>query len=567
MINSLKPAMERLRLSGERLPIPSTALLRSLVPLVVLAIGITALVLMFSWRDQASYKPVFGAREKVSATDIISALDSQGIAYRIHPDSGLVLVPEGKLAQARMLMASRGVSAKLPDGLELTDRNDPLGVSQFVQDVRFRRGLEGELRQSIMSLDAVESARVHLSIARSSSFVVADGEHSSASVVLSLKSGQRLKPEQIAAIINLVANSVANLDPKHVSVVDQAGNFLSARVDLSEGYEGGQVSDAASHYQEVSRQSLDELLAPVLGKDNYRSSVTASVDNDRVQETVERYGEAPRVTNEAMRTESGRDPLALGVPGSLSNRPVAVGSAAQSAPEASTAQRNATTRQYAYDRSVTQTQRSRGRLTRLSVAVVLNSAAAPDGKDWTPAALAKVESLLRSGLGLDATRGDTLAVSTMPFPAQVRPGPWWQERENVIEMSVWGAWALAGLFAFLFVFRPVLKLARQALSAPQPREIVDLEEARRAPIPPGPPTDIHSPALGAPVAEATMTAPAAVASSVSGANSGVTSLLENYDLPPPGSPVDVLVDHLKVLAAKEPERVAEVVRQWVQKHA
>lgn len=557
MITSLKPTLARLRGPEGRLPSMPPGLLKNLLPIVLLAIALTALVFMFAWRDQASYKPVFGGREKVAVSDMIAVLDAQGIAYRLHPDSGQVLVPEGKLGQVRMLLASKGVVAKLPDGLELMDQNDPLGVSQFVQDVRFRRGLEGELRQSIMSLDSVEAARVHLSIARSSSFVVSDGEKSSASVMLTLKAGRNLNPEQIAAIINMVANSVANLDPTRVSVVDQAGNFLSSRVDLSEGYEGSQVSDAARHYQDVTRRNLDDLLSPVLGQDNFRGSITAEVDNDRVQETVERYGEAPKVTNEAMRTETGRDPLALGVPGSLSNRPVAVEAGAdgkKGGPEASTAQKNATTRQYAYDRSITQTQRSRGRLKRLSVAVVLNSAAAPGGKEWTPVALGNVENLLRSGLGIDAERGDKLTVSAMPFPARAVSAPWWQQRENVVEMGTWAAYAFAALLAFLFVFRPVLKLARQALIPAQPREIVDLKEAGLPPVPnPGPPIDIHSPALGAPMAAPT-------------AETGVESLLENYDLPPPGSPVDVMVDHLKVLAAKEPERVAEVVRQWVHKH-
>ncbi|KAF7599972.1 MAG: flagellar M-ring protein FliF [Candidatus Dactylopiibacterium carminicum] len=553
MISSLKPALGWLRPEGG-LPRPKPEFWRNLLPLVLLAIGITALVSLFLWRDQASYKPVFGSRENVAVADMVSVLDAAGIAYRVHPDSGQLLVPEGKLGQVRMLLASKGVVAKLPEGLELMDRNDPLGVSQFVQDVRFRRGLEGELRQSIMSLDAVAAARVHLSIARSSSFVLAEGDKSSASVMLTLKAGRTLNPEQIAAIINLVANSVANLDPRKVSVVDQAGNYLSARVDPVEGFEGGVVSDAAKHYQDETRRNVDALLAPVLGNGNYRASVTAEVDNDKVQETVERYGEAPRLTNEAVRTEAGRNPLALGVPGSLSNRPVAVNTPEGEEPEGNTSQRNAHTRQYAYDRSVTQTQRARGRLNKLSVAVVLNSAAAPGGKAWEPAAIANVEKLLRSGLGIDATRGDRLTVSALPFPAPVAAVPWWQERENVVEMGSWAAYALAALLAFLFIVRPVLRLARQAIAPDAPREVVDLQEVPR-PIPPGPPTDIHAPALGAPEATATP----------EGGNA-VTSLLEDYDLPPAGSPVDVMVDHLRVLASKEPERVAEVVKQWVNRH-
>ena len=207
MIAALKTGFDRMRARPGALPVMPPALLKSLGPLVTLAIGVTALVLMYLWQDQAAYKPVFGAREKVAAADMMAVLDAEHVGYRLHPETGQVLVPEAQLGKVRMLLAAKGVTARLPAGLDLMDRNDPLGVSQFVQDVRFRRGLEGELAQSIMTLDAVDSARVHLSIAKSTSFVASDGEKSSASVVLALKPGRTLSPEQIAAMVNLVAGS------------------------------------------------------------------------------------------------------------------------------------------------------------------------------------------------------------------------------------------------------------------------------------------------------------------------------------------------------------------------
>lgn len=554
---SLSPVLARLRAPGRALPKLPPGFVKGLLPIVLLAVAITALVLMFAWSDQASYKPVFGSREKVAVADMITLLDAQGIPYRLHPDSGQVLVPAKRLGEARMLLAAKGVVAKLPQGLELMDRNDPLGVSQFVQDVRFRRGLEGELVQSIMTLDAIESARVHLSIARSTSFVVSDGEKSSASVVLALKAGRTLNPEQIAAIINMVANSVASLDVQRVSVVDQAGNFLSSRVDLSEGYEGMQGSDTARRFREETQRNAEELLTPMLGRDNFRVSVTADIDNDRVQETTERYGEAPKITNEAMRTENGRDPLALGVPGSLSNRPVAVKTdgKAEEEPDAVTTKKNATTRQYAYDRSVTQIKRSRARLKKLSVAVVMNNAAAPAGaKVWPPEMLTNVDKVLRSGLGIDAARGDSLVVTSAGFrDVAADAAPWWQQRDNIIEMGSWAAYALVFLLAFLLVVRPIVKSVQQRLAVvPQPAGIVDLQDETLGDA---------VPELNGAVGEGQ----AALAAPNADRQMPVATLLENYDLPAPGSPVDVLVDHLKVLSAKEPERVAEVVRQWMQR--
>jgi flagellar M-ring protein FliF len=474
------------------------------------------------------------------------------------------------------------------------DRNDPLGVSQFVQDIRFRRGLEGELAQSMMALDAVEAARVHLSVAKNSAFVLNDGQKSSASVVLTLKPGRKLTNEQIAAAITLVSGSVANLEPSRVSLVDQQGHLLSSRIDLSEGLEAAaQGNDAQKQIQDEVRRNVAELLAPVLGESNYRLSVTASVNNDRVQETREQYGDAPKLTNEAMREEQDRERIALGVPGSLSNRPpaalaAAAASAAQGedpngAGNSNTARKNASTRQYAYDRSITQVKKSRGRLERLSVAVLLNTAAAPGGaKDWAPADVAKIERLLNGGLGMNTTRGDKLSVSTLAFPQAPVAEPWYQQRDNLVEFGGWGVYALAAVLGYFLLARPLLRMGQQAMGmggartakAGAPRsierrpgqpEITPLEplpgSGGAAAVPSATAGALGAdsgPALGLPG----LPGLAAVAPS---SGSAVTPLLENFELPPPGSPVDVLVDHLKVLAAKEPERVAEVVKQWVQK--
>lgn len=566
---ALKSGLQRWRDRQTDLPGLPPSFVKSLLPIAVLAIGITALVVMLLWRDQAGYKPVFGARERVAAADMMAVLDAEKVPYRLHPDSGQVLVPDDQLGKVRMLLAAKGVTAKLPVGLELMDRNDPLGVSQFVQDVRFRRGLEGELAQSILTLDAVDSARVHLSIAKSSSFVVSDGEKSSASVVMALKPGRKLGNEQIAAIINLVAGSVASLDPQRVSLVDQAGNLLSAHVDLSEGSQGIQAAgnEASARFQAEATRNVHELLAPVLGADNFKTSVTAEVDNDRIEETREQYGETPKVTTEATREEQDLDAIALGVPGSLSNRPLAV--AASGPAPGGTARKNATTRQYAYDRQITQIKRSRGRLAKLSVAVVLNNTGRAAA--WTPAEVKQIDTLLRNGLGIDATRGDQLVVSALAFPVRPPAAPWWQERDTVIDIGTNVFYLLGAIAGFFLIVRPLMQLLRQRVAGPAKTALAQLTPLSPTQAPgsaggsmPAPgETRVTAATQGAPDGPALALPPAPAATAHV---APVVPLMENYDLPPPGSPVDVMVDHLKVLAGKEPERVAEVVKQWVQKH-
>ena len=564
MISSLKSAAGKLALPS--LP----PLLRNNLPLMLgLAVAVTAAIMMYLWQDQSSYKPVFGAREKIVASDMMSVLEAEQISYRIHPDSGQVMVPAASLGKVRMLLAAKGVTAQLPAGLELMDRNDPLGVSQFVQDVRFRRGLEGELAQSILTMDAIASARVHLAIAKTSSFVTANTDGNSASVVVSVKPGRQLGSEQIAAIVNLVSGSVPGLKPQRVSLVDQAGNFLSSRVDLEGGFDGATQGDAASkRYTDEVRANVNDLLAPILGVDNYKVSVTAAVDNDRVEETQEKYGEAPKVTSEAMREELEKNRMAMGVPGTLSNRPPVpadpVADEAQAPGEgddSGSARKNATTRQYAYDRAITQIKRERGRLKKLSVAVVLNNASAADGQAWTEAELANIRTILAGGLGIDAARGDVLAVSSLKFPAAPSAQEWWQERDTVVDMTGYALWALGALLAYFLLARPLLRAVTARLAPPAP--LVPAPAA--LPGSSGAAAAVPGAALPAalPAGVAALGAPEGAATAAS--SGAVVPLLENYDLPPSGSAVDVMVDHLKVLAGKEPERVAEVVKQWVQK--
>ncbi|MCC7698044.1 flagellar basal-body MS-ring/collar protein FliF [Janthinobacterium sp. EB271-G4-7A] len=570
----MKSAFARWRLGAQ--PAIPPALLKNLVPIVVLAIGITAMVTMYAWRDQANYKPVFGAREKVAVTDMMATLDAEHIPYRLHPDSGQVLVPDAMLGKVRMLLASKGVTAQLPAGLELMDKNDPLGVSQFVQDVRFRRGLEGELAQSIMTMDAIASARVHLSIAKSTSFVASDGDKSSASVVVALKPGRTLAQEQIAAVINMVAGSVASLAPTRVSLVDQSGNLLSSHIDLTDGFDASAAgNEGAKRFQDEIRRNVTGLLGPVIGEDNFKLSVTAAVNNDRVDETLEKYGEAPKVTSEAMREEQERNRTVAGIPGSLSNRPPAAavpapadaaGAApADGAPKPSddgTARKNATTRQYAYDRSITQIKRSRGRLEKLSVAVVLNSAAAPNPKTgWTPAELGNIEKMLSSGLGINAQRGDSLSLTALAFPAKPPVAQWWEERDTVVDFSSWLLYALGAILGYFLILRPLLRLLTTRLTPPPLKQLdpaLALGGASAAGA--NGVAAAGAPALGV------NGSPLALEGEAAAGNMPVVPLLENYDLPPPGSAVDVMVDHLKVLAEKEPERVAEVVKQWMQKN-
>ena len=562
MLNNLKSRLADWPAVRAALPGVSPSMQRLLLPLLLTAAIVTAVVVMLLWQNSGNYRPLFGARENIAVSDVVGVLDSEGLRYRLHPESGQVLVADKDLAHARMLLAAKGVSAKLPEGLELMDRNDPLGVSQFVQDVRFRRGLEGELSRSIATLDVVQSARVHLSIARSSSFVVNTGDKSSASVVLQLKPGQELKREQIAAVIHMVASSVAGLSPQRVSLTDQAGNFLSARVDLSEGFDPQSQDDQVAQVSEELRRNAQELLTATLGANHFRVTVTADVSQDRTEETYEQYSGDPRILNEATREENDRKAgVALGVPGSLSNRPINLPEdSAKDGKDANGNFRAAVSRNYAYDRSVVQVKRGKGRINKLHVAVVLDDAAAPDAATpWKPEELARIEKLLRVGMGIDALRGDQLAVSSMAFKQPAPLPAWWEDPANWYEWIVTALWAIGALAVLILLSRLVKGVLNMAAVKPA----VPALETQALPVLAAADQDAGKLPLSSSLDAATPAPPGTQGS----AQMSMVPLLENVDLPPPGSQVDVMVEHLRTLAAKEPERVAEVVKQWVQKHS
>lgn len=526
---------------------PRLSLLALALVAALLAVG----VVFYLWRDQGSFRPLYGAGEAYPAAEVMQVLDAEALVYRLHPQSGQVLVREDQLSRARMLLAARGVQVKVPAGYELFDKDEPLGTSQFVQDVRLKRSLEGELARTVMALKGIESARVHLALQESSSFVVGRREPAKASVMLQLVPGYKLAAEQVSAIVNLVAGSVPQLDAGNVQVVDQHGALLSRGLDAWGG--PAQNWQVVADYQNQAMSNAEAVLAPILGGGNYRISVSADIDFSQREETFQAYGEAPRLRNEVLRDESVLDQLALGVPGSLTNRPPAP--ATEPAAEegasnpAATSLRKESNRQLDYDQSITHVKHAPFSLRQQSVAVVLNAAAAPEG-GWTAEARAELEAMLKSAVGFNQERGDLLTLSVFPFTAAGAAGAegaaaaWW-ENPRLHELTKLGVFALISLLLLLLVVRPAVR----ALSL---RSQTALPAA-----PADEPLALH----GERAAERLL---ARVGEEAPGVTVlGELSPLSEIRLPAPGSGLEMQIEHLQMLAKNDPERVSEVIKQWI----
>ncbi|UGS41840.1 flagellar basal-body MS-ring/collar protein FliF [Pseudocitrobacter corydidari] len=549
MLNKIKSRLPAVALPSGL----NKAQLLAIVGGVVLALAIV----LSLWNRNQGYVALYGSQENLPVAQVVEVLGAETIPYRINPDNGQILVSENKLSQARMALAAKGISAVTPDGYELMDKEEMLGSSQFIQNVRYKRSMEGELAKSIMALDTVENARVHLGISEASSFVLANKPGSSASVMVQLRYGKQLDEQQVGSIVQLVSGSVPGMLPANVRVVDQAGNLLSAGIEGPDGSLAGNRAgnDAVQRIRADTSQNIASLLTSLVGTGNFRISVAPDVNLSRVEETQERLGKDPRISDEQVSQENTTNEMAFGIPGSLSNRPVnqapqaAANQAAGAQPNAGTSTtadprslstRSQEQRKYAFDRDIRHIRHPAYKLEKLNVAVALNQTA-PALAKITPEQLAAMTRLVESAAGIEKTRGDVLTLDVLAFTtpeSEVMPElKWWQDPS----MQYWGQNGGIGLLALLTLLFGVRPLA-QRFGRPERVAIESEIEQEPALLSGEMVTTEDGLATGLPK----------------------VSFQNNDDhLPPQSSGLETKVEYLQVLAQSETERVADVLKQWI----
>lgn len=434
-------------------------MLRQVGLLVGLAASVAIGFAVVLWSQQPDYRPLYGSLAGMDTKQVMDTLASADIPYHVEPNSGALLVKADDLSRARLKLAAAGVAPSDGNvGFELLDKEQGLGTSQFMEATRYRRSLEGELARTVSSLNNVKAARVHLAIPKSSVFV-RDERKPSASVLVELYPGRSLEAGQVMAIVNLVATSVPELDKSQVTVVDQRGNLLSEQVQDTALTMAGKQFDYSRRMEGMLTQRVHNILQPVLGNDRYKAEVSADLDFSAVESTSEQFNpDQPALRSEqAVNEQRASSQGPQGVPGALSNQPPgpasapqttggAAGSAAAIQPgqplvdangqqimDPATGQpmlapypsdkREQTTKNFELDRSISHTRQQQGRLTRLSVAVVVDDQVKVDANGettrapWGAEDLARFTRLVQDAVGFDASRGDSVTVINVPFAA------------------------------------------------------------------------------------------------------------------------------------------------------
>jgi flagellar M-ring protein FliF len=447
---------------------------------------------------------LYGQLSERESGQVMDALTAAGIEFKLSP-SGAVSVPESKVQEARIRLASQGLPQSDSMGIEMIQKDSALGNSTLMESARYQSVLETELARTIIKVQGVQSARVHLALPKPSVFL-RDAHKATASVMLQLYPGRRLDPGQVAAIVHLVASSVPELSANDVTLVDQAGSLLNSPDENAEAAATTRHFEQTRKLEESYQQRIIELLEPMLGAGRVRATVTADMDYTETEETRENYDpqktavRSEQTSNEMRKNGDGSE----GIPGALSNQPpgtsgapvipgaatpgnpltppnpaTGVASTASSGPSSSS-QRS--TRNFEVDRTLSYVKQPVGTLKRLNVGVVLDDwqKVDADGKVTTSPMsdtdIKRFSQLIKESIGLKDERGDQINVLNQAFKSNVALPPvdglplWQQPWLTQLAKQIVGA-ALVLLVAFL-VLRPPMK----SLTKPSKRSSAALGE-------------------------------------------------------------------------------------------
>ena len=531
----------------------SPAQLASLVAAFLVVVGVVAGSTY--WLNAPEYRVLFTDMDAESAAQVIQKLRDQKVAYELVDGGRTVRVPEAQIDQLRIDMSSQGLPASGRIGFEIFDRTQ-FGATEFLEQVNYRRALEGEIARTIATIAEVSSARVHIAMAKESLFG-AQQQPAKASVILKLRQSTRpLAPSTVQGISSLVAASVEGLRPEHVVVMDSFGRPLTRTTEDGDEPLGSAQLERQQRYERDLAARVVALLEPVVGVDRVRVNVAARLSADSEDRIEEQWDPNTVVRSRAVMQEVAAGSAQGGVAGARANvpgpvppgenQPTAPSAAAAAAPLAALAPgRTTETTNYEVSKVVRHTVRPRGDVARLSVAVILD-----DGRTTTkdkagrvvtqakardPQDVQKIQALVAAAVGLDPGRGDQVTVENMAFDEPVEepmsePGLLQRYGGGLKEVGRIAAVLALGALAIFFVGQPLLK---RGLALGRSGDMAGLQRQH------GPRTveQLES--------EIEAQLEAAAASSL------------------PDRRMPVLTKRLAGLAQKEPENAARIVRTWL----
>jgi flagellar M-ring protein FliF len=405
---------------------------------------------------------------------VVAQLDSMQVPYRLVGDGGTIMVPEDEALKLRMSLAQQGLPSGGAVGYEIFDRGNSLGTTSFEQNINRLRALEGELARTIRSLNQVSAARVHLVLPQRELF---SKDETKASAAIILRTRGTLTGAEVQAIQHLVASSVPNLKPDEISIVDQNSTLLAPGNGAPTDQAGmsTQAEQRRIDYENRLKGEIEKLIGSVVGPGHVRAEVSADIDFDRTTVNAEIYDPDSQVvaSSETTKQNSASNEqtpqstdvsVSSNLPGSQQSQTASGGG------RTSNDSKSTESVVYSISKTIRNEIHEAGAVKRLSVAVLVDGTytTADDGtKTYAPRSadqLTQISNLVKSAIGFDQKRGDTVQVSNLQFnePAipdatEESPGLLDFSDLDMVRLIELAALCVVSILVIFLVIRPLIK--------------------------------------------------------------------------------------------------------------
>ncbi|RAX39701.1 flagellar basal-body MS-ring/collar protein FliF [Rhizobium tropici] len=385
--------------------------------------AVSMLLILFAalYVNKPAQETLYVGLDTTDLNQISIALAEAKINFQVGSDGTSLTVPAGMTGKARALLAERGLPNSGNAGYELFDNVGSLGLTSFMQEVTRVRALEGEIGRTITSIAGISAARVHIVMQDVGNFRKAD-QKPTASVMI--RASAEAARKSASAIRHLVASAVPGLEVDDVTILDSTGQLLASGDDPSNGVLNRNLGIVQNVQSEVE-SNINKALAPFLGTDNFRSSVTAQLNTDsqQVQETTydpdSKVERSVRTVKEAQKSQQSQPDSAATVEQNIPQAAPQSGGNTPTSNDQSDKREEQTN--YEINSKTTATTRNSYKIEKLSVAVVVNkgriSQMVGEGADQAKidAYIAEMQKIVATAAGVDTKRGDIITVNAMDF--------------------------------------------------------------------------------------------------------------------------------------------------------
>lgn len=373
--------------------------------IIVLTSGIAvSLIFFIVSMNKINYEALFMNMSSEDMAKVVEKLKADKVDYKL--DGGSILVPENKVEELRLSVASSGYLPSNGKGFELFDVSK-FGMTDTETKIQYQRALEGELQRTVKGLDAVENAVVHLVIPEDTVFA-RDKDLARASVTLKLKNNKKLLPDQVKAIVALISGSVKNLPEENVVVVDSNYNYLSENLfnnDMTSPSSISSQQDTVKQFEFKIEENLKKMLEAVYGPDKVKVTVNADLDFDSKATSSIKYDPAGIIKSQNIIketiTSSGTNVSGSPIDNQTSNTIPAAG-------DGSGSTREEVTTNYNVGQVEEKIIKAPGQVKKMSTSIVI------DGT-LSDTARTSVNNIAMSVTGYDQLRGDLVTVEGIPF--------------------------------------------------------------------------------------------------------------------------------------------------------